>query len=225
MVPVVSLERASRVFRTDRVETRAVHEVSLQVEAGEFLQIRGRSGAGKSTLLALLGLLEPLDAGVRRVVGADTAGLTSDQLAALRNKYFGFVFQRFHLVPDRSIGENVALPLTLRGVGASDALAAAEGKLERVGLGHRMHHLPAQLSGGEQQRAAVARAMVGAPAVIFADEPTGSLDSTSGDAVMELLAAARQGGATVVVVTHELRHASLASRWITVHDGVITDQG
>jgi putative ABC transport system ATP-binding protein len=201
--------------------TPALRGASLTVEAGEIVAVMGPSGSGKSTLLhCLAGLLEP-DGGVVRFDGRRTSGLPDRERVELRRTVFGFVFQFGQLVPELPVRENVALPLLLTGRRRRAALAAAEPWLERLGLAGLGDRLPGELSGGQGQRAAIARALVGEPRVVFADEPTGALDSVAADEVMELLVdAARSHGASVVLVTHEPRVAAFADRTVMVRDGV-----
>jgi putative ABC transport system ATP-binding protein len=195
--------------------------IDLQVRKGEFLSIMGPSGSGKSTLMGLMAGLDSATGGSIRLAGQEIVGLSEDGLAKLRAKLVGIVFQSFHLIPTLTALENVALPLELAGHGRK-AAARAEEVLKAVGLGHRLKHYPSQMSGGEQQRVAIARAFAPQPAIIFADEPTGNLDSTNGKAVMELmLQQCHQEGATLVMVTHDPKLGALADRTIYLQDGVL----
>jgi putative ABC transport system ATP-binding protein len=219
-----SLVRAARLqkdYRSGWSVIRAVADVSLRIDRGEFVAIVGRSGSGKSTLMSLLGLLEQPDAGEYTLAGRKTAQLSEDARAALRNREIGFVFQLSALLPRASALENVELPLAYAGVNGAARRRHAGEALERVGLGHRLNHWPQQLSGGEQQRVAIARAFVNDPALILADEPTGALDSKTSDEILSLFKQLHCDGRTIVVVTHAADVAAVADRRITLHDGQI----
>jgi putative ABC transport system ATP-binding protein len=222
--PVIELHGVSKVFLTDEVETHALAGIDLAVARGEYLSIAGPSGCGKSTLLAILGLLDTPSAGAYHLNGRAVATLPAAERARVRNREIGFIFQSFNLIGDLSVFENVALPLTYRGMPAAERTARAHAALERVGLAHRAKHLPSQLSGGQQQRVAVARAVAGDPVLLLADEPTGNLDSKSGEAVMGLLAELHQAGATLCMVTHDPRYAAHAHRHVHLFDGRVVDQ-
>ncbi len=201
----------------------ALVDVSLRIEPGETVAITGPSGSGKSTMLNILGTLEVPTSGTMTIDGIDASRLGDASLSALRANRIGFVFQQFHLLRHLNILDNVATGLLYRGVTARERRSAARDALERVGLAHRSDHRPAQLSGGEQQRAAIARAIVGNPSIILADEPTGNLDSVSGESVIELLRGLAGPRTTVVVITHEARVASSMHRRIALRDGRIVD--
>jgi len=222
--PLIKLENICKVFLTDEVETRALSDVSFTVERGDYVSIAGPSGCGKSTLLSLLGLLDSPTDGTHLLNGRMVQDLTLPERARIRNREIGFVFQSFNLIGDLSVYENVELPLTYRGMPAGERKEAVIGALEKVGMSHRMKHLPSQLSGGQQQRVAVARALAGSPAVLLADEPTGNLDSKNGDAVMELLHDLHRGGATIIMVTHDPRFARHAQRTIHMFDGKVVPE-
>ncbi|MDP9797999.1 putative ABC transport system ATP-binding protein [Catenuloplanes nepalensis] len=224
--PAVEAERVSRTYRLEGFSVTALHEVSLTVERGEYAAVVGPSGSGKSTLMHLLGGLDRPTGGRLRLDGRDVAGLSSAELARLRNEVIGFVFQAFHLLPRTSAVENVALPLVYRGLGTRKRHAAAAEMLERVGLGHRLTHRPNQMSGGEQQRVAIARALVTGPSVLLADEPTGNLDTATGEAVLRLLEELNvESGVAVVLVTHDREVAARARRRIAMRDGrIVTDE-
>ena len=221
--PVVSLRGVHKVFVTEKVETSALADVSLEIGRGEYVLVQGPSGCGKSTLLSILGLLEPPTRGEYQLAGADTRGLGLAARARLRNRELGFVFQSFNLVSDLTIRENVELPLRYRrGAGRPTPEERAERAmrlLEEVGIPHRADHYPPQLSGGQQQRAAVARALIGEPTLLLADEPTGNLDSDSEDVVMELLANCHANGATLCVVSHNPKYTEVAGRTLTLAEG------
>jgi putative ABC transport system ATP-binding protein len=199
----------------------AVSGVSFSIEQGEFVAIRGRSGSGKSTLMHLLGLLERPDSGHYALLGREVADLSEDARALIRNREIGFVFQWPALLPRASALENVELPLIYAGIGGAKRRRKAKEALERVGLCEHIFHWPNQLSGGQQQRVAIARAIVNTPALVLADEPTGSLDSTTGNEILSLFEKLQQIGRTIVVVTHAPDVAERAGRQITLHDGRI----
>ena len=217
--PVISLEGISKVYLTEEVETRALLDVSFQIARGEYVAISGPSGCGKTTLLSILGLLDVAITGRYFFGGRDIAELSGGQRARIRNSQIGFIFQAFNLLGDLTVWENVALPLSYRGLEPRDRRMCALNALERMGMAHRLDHYPAQLSGGQQQRVAVARAIAGEPLIILADEPTGNLDSENGDQVMELLAELHRTGSTICMVTHDPRHARHAERTINLLDG------
>jgi putative ABC transport system ATP-binding protein len=212
----------TRVYELDGVSVPALRGVSLEIAAGDYVAIVGPSGSGKSTLMHLLGGLDRPTAGQLLIGGRDVATLSAPDMARLRNETIGFVFQAFHLLPRTTAVDNVALPLVYRGLGARQRRARATATLERVGLGHRLHHRPNQLSGGEQQRVAIARALVTDPAVLLADEPTGNLDTATGEAVLALLEELNaDSGVALVLVTHDRDVAARARRQIVMRDGVI----
>ncbi|MYC69036.1 MAG: ABC transporter ATP-binding protein [Acidobacteriia bacterium] len=221
--PLIRLEAVSKVFFTDEVETHALSGVDLEIRDGEYVAISGPSGCGKSTLLSILGLLDTPTDGVYRLNGESVENLKARQRARIRNRQIGFIFQAFNLIGDLTVFENVDLPLTYRGMPATERKKRVEEALERVGMAHRMKHYPSQLSGGQQQRVAVARALGGEPSVLLADEPTGNLDSKNGEAVMELLRDVHDGGATICMVTHDPRFEAYAERVVRLFDGRIVD--
>ncbi|MGD8454008.1 MAG: ABC transporter ATP-binding protein [Phycisphaerae bacterium] len=221
---LIRLEGVSKVFYTDEVETHALADVHLEIRSGEYVSIAGPSGCGKSTLLSILGLLDSPTGGAYALEGEAVAGLSAQQRARIRNRQVGFIFQSFNLIGDLNVFENVELPLTYRGMPKGERRQRSQQALEKVGMVHRMKHYPAQLSGGQQQRVAVARALVGAPAILLADEPTGNLDSRNGEAVMELLAELHAAGATICMVTHDERYSQCATRTVHLFDGRIVDE-
>ena len=217
---MIRLENVEKIYRTDRIETIALSNVSLEVEAGELVSIMGPSGCGKSTLLNLMGLLDAPTEGVVELAGEPVTSYGDRRLARLRNRRIGFVFQTFHLIGDLSVVDNVEIPLLYRRLAGGERRRRALAALDRVGLSSRVHHFPSQLSGGQQQRVAIARAIVGQPDVLLADEPTGNLDSAMGDEVMSILHDLHQGeGTTVVMVTHDERLAKETGRTIRLFDG------
>ena len=219
---MIALSDVHKVFRQGETEVRALAGVSFEVAAGEFVAIRGPSGSGKSTLLHLIGGLDVPSAGEIRIDGALLSRLSDDELTVFRRRRIGIVFQFFNLLPTLSAEENVALPLLLDGARARDARPRALAALEQVGLAHRRRHRPDELSGGEMQRAAVARALVIEPRLILADEPTGNLDTTTGEQILALIRRANaERGCTVVLVTHDPRAATYGTRVITLNDGVV----
>jgi putative ABC transport system ATP-binding protein len=222
--PLIALAGIKKVFYTDEVETHALSDIHLEIRRGEYVAIAGPSGCGKTTLLSILGLLDSPTEGSYTLDGQPVARLTASDRARVRNRQIGFIFQAFNLIGDLTVYENVELPLTYRGMPADDRRKRVQSALERVGMSHRMKHFPAQLSGGQQQRVAVARAVAGDPSILLADEPTGNLDSTNGEAVMELLRELHQGGATICMVTHDSRYARHAERSVHLFDGKVVEE-
>jgi putative ABC transport system ATP-binding protein len=222
--PLIALAGIKKVFYTDEVETHALSDIQLEIRKGEYLAIAGPSGCGKTTLLSILGLLDSPTEGSYTLDGQPVSRLTASERARVRNRQIGFIFQAFNLIGDLTVYENVELPLTYRGMPSEERRKRVQAALERVGMSHRMKHFPAQLSGGQQQRVAVARAVAGDPAILLADEPTGNLDSTNGEAVMELLRELHQGGATICMVTHDARYARHAERSVHLFDGKVVEE-
>jgi putative ABC transport system ATP-binding protein len=221
---LIRLENVTKIFYTDEVETHALSSVGFQIDAGEYVSIAGPSGCGKSTLLSILGLLDTPSSGQYWLDGEAVADLPISERARIRNRQVGFIFQSFNLVGDLNVFENVELPLTYRGMDRAERKERVMQALEKVDMAHRAKHLPAQLSGGQQQRVAVARAIAGEPAILLADEPTGNLDSTNGEAVMKLLTDLHQAGSTICMVTHDQRYAGQAGKEIHMFDGRVVDQ-
>jgi putative ABC transport system ATP-binding protein len=222
--PLIKLDNVTKVFLTDEIETHALSGIHLDIAKGEYVSIAGPSGCGKSTLLSILGLLDTPSSGTYLLNGRLVQDLALSERARIRNREIGFIFQSFNLIGDLTVYENVELPLTYRGMPSAERKQRATEALEKVGMAHRAKHLPAQLSGGQQQRVAVARALAGHPAVLLADEPTGNLDSKNGDAVMDLLHALHQQGATILMVTHDTRFARHADRTVHLFDGRVVDE-
>ncbi|MDB5231869.1 MAG: transporter ATP-binding protein [Chitinophagaceae bacterium] len=217
---MIRLENIQKVYRTDTVETLALNNISLDIEKGEFLSIMGPSGCGKSTLLNIMGLLDAPTKGKISIAEETTAKLDDKQLAHFRNKKLGFIFQSYHLINDLKVLDNVELPLLYRSSTAKQRKELATSALEKVGLSNRMKHFPSQLSGGQKQRVAIARAIVGRPEIILADEPTGNLDSSMGNDIMDiLLELNRTDGTTIVMVTHDENMARKTHRLVRLFDG------
>ncbi len=224
MPDVIKLQDIRRVFGEGDHVVEALRGVSFAIQKGEFVAIMGASGSGKSTCMNTLGCLDRPTSGTYWLDGIDTAGMTPDQLAEVRNRKLGFVFQGFNLLPRTTALENVELPLIYAQLPAAERHQRAMAALEQVGLGERTHHTSAQLSGGQQQRVAIARALVNQPAVILADEPTGNLDSATTHEIMQLFTELNRQGITIVMITHEPEVAEYASRRITFRDGaIVTD--
>lgn len=221
---IIKLENIKKVFLAEEVETHALSGVHLEIRRGEYLSIAGPSGCGKSTLLSILGLLDTPTEGSYHLNGQPVANLSFADRARIRNREIGFIFQSFNLIGDLDVYENVELPLTYRGMGSRERRQRVTEALERVGMSHRTKHFPSQLSGGQQQRVAVARALAGAPSILLADEPTGNLDSSNGEAVMKLLRDLHREGATICMVTHDPRFARFAEREVHLFDGRIVEE-
>ena len=221
---LLRMDSVTKVFYTDEVETHALAGIHLEINQGDYISIAGPSGCGKSTLLSILGLLDSPTEGSYQLNGKPVQGLSLSERARIRNREIGFIFQSFNLIGDLTVYENVELPLTYRGMNSAERKKRVNAALEKVGMAHRAKHLPSQLSGGQQQRVAVARAVVGDPLILLADEPTGNLDSTNGEAVMGLLRELHRGGATICMVTHDPRFARHADRSIHLFDGRVADE-
>ena len=222
--PLLKLDDVSKVFTTEEVETHALAGVHLQIKRGEFVSITGPSGCGKSTLLSILGLLDSPTGGQYWLDDRAVHTLAPLERARIRNRQIGFIFQSFNLIGDLTVGENVDLPLSYRGMPGDERRRRVLKALERVSMTHRQNHLPSQLSGGQQQRVAVARALAGEPLILLADEPTGNLDSANGEAVMELLRELHRAGTTICMVTHDPRFARYAGRSVHLFDGRIVEE-
>jgi putative ABC transport system ATP-binding protein len=216
---MIELREVTKIYRTDSMETRALSHVSLDIVQGDFIAITGPSGCGKSTLLNVIGMIDSPTTGEYTFLGEQVDRLVERELAAMRNRHLGFVFQGFNLIEDLTVFENVELPLRYLGMPKDRRRLRVREVLEAVDLMSRELHRPAQLSGGQQQRVAVARALVGDPALIVADEPTGNLDSRNGEDIMSLLEALHSSGTTVLMVTHSAAHASRAQKVYAMTDG------
>lgn len=221
--PVLSLADVTKVYRSGSLEVSALGGVSLDVQAGEYVAVMGPSGSGKSTLMHIIGCLDVPTAGSYHLAGEDVSAMSEDDLAEVRNRRIGFVFQQFNLLASMTAWSNVALPLAYAGISRQERRRRAEAALARVGLADRINHRPGELSGGQQQRVAVARALVTVPALILADEPTGNLDSTSTADVLDLFDELHDAGRTVVLITHEHDVAARAGRIVRLRDGLVTD--
>jgi len=219
--PLIQMDDIKKVFYTEEVETHALTNVHLDIQEGEYVSISGPSGCGKTTLLSILGLLDSPSGGRYSLNDQEVAGLNFSERARIRNREIGFIFQAFNLIGDLTVFENVELPLSYRGLPASERKDRVIAALEKVAMSHRTKHYPAQLSGGQQQRVAVARAVVGQPSILLADEPTGNLDSKNSESVMSLLDDLHGQGATICMVTHDPRWARHANRNISLFDGRI----
>ncbi len=222
--PLIHVKDLQKVFVTEEVETHALSGIHLDIQKGEYLAIAGPSGCGKSTLLSILGLLDSPSDGTYILNGTHAADLSASQRARIRNREVGFIFQSFNLIGDLTVYENVELPLTYQKLSKAERKERTQAALERVSMAHRMKHYPAQLSGGQQQRVAVARAIVTEPAILLADEPTGNLDSSNGDLVMEMLAELHKSGSTICMVTHDPRYTDHAQRTVHLFDGRIVEE-
>jgi len=217
---MIRMENVDKVYRTDRVETLALQNINLDVAPGEFVSMMGPSGCGKSTLLNLIGLLDAPSSGELALDGKQVQKWGDKQTAAFRNEKLGFVFQSFHLVPDLKVIDNVEIPLLYRKMSSAERRKLAKEALDQVGLSSRANHFPTQLSGGQQQRVAIARAIVGKPRILLADEPTGNLDSATGDEIMDILHNLnKKDGTTIVMVTHDERFARRTDRIVRLFDG------
>ncbi len=220
---LIELREVWKTYRLGKVEVHALRGVSLSLEEGEFLAVMGPSGSGKSTLMHLMGCLDLPTSGTILFAGADISGLKSAELAEIRGRQIGFVFQTFNLVHTLTALENVELPMVFQGSGRSTRRARAAELLERVGLADRLHHRPSELSGGEQQRVAIARALANDPKLILCDEPTGNLDSAAGEKILETLKGLNEEGRTVILVTHDPEAAAYAKRRVQLRDGQMVE--
>ena len=222
MTKLIELKGINKTYKNGDQELRVLKDINLEVEEGEFVAIMGPSGSGKSTLMNVIGLLDRPTSGEYFLEGQEVGNLSEKKLARVRNEQIGFVFQQFFLLSKLNAFQNVELPLIYAGVHPAKRKELAEQYLEKVELGSRMHHLPSELSGGQKQRVAIARALVNQPAIVLADEPTGALDTKTGEQIMDLLTKLNQEGKTIIMVTHEPEIAAFAHRRIVIRDGVIS---
>lgn len=222
MTKLIELKGINKTYKNGDQELRVLKDIDLEVEKGEFVAIMGPSGSGKSTLMNVIGLLDRPTSGDYFLEGQEVGNLSEKKLARVRNEQIGFVFQQFFLLSKLNAFQNVELPLIYAGVHPAKRKEIAEQYLEKVELGSRMHHLPSELSGGQKQRVAIARALVNRPAIVLADEPTGALDTKTGEQIMDLLTKLNQEGKTIIMVTHEPEIAAFANRRIVIRDGVIS---
>ena len=222
-MPLLKLEKVNKSYDNDGFPVPVLFDIDLEVEEGEYLVIMGPSGSGKSTLMNIIGCLDVPTSGDYYLDGESIAGKSENQLADIRNKTIGFVFQTFHLLPKETAQANVALPLLYAGVPKAERMQRAKEALEKMGMGDRLDFYPNQLSGGQKQRVAIARAMVNHPKILLADEPTGALDTTSGFQIMELFSALNEEGITIIMITHEPEIADFGKRKVLIRDGRILE--
>jgi len=221
---MITIKKLSKVFRTEELETRALSEISLTINQGDFVSIMGPSGSGKSTLLNIIGLLDSASDGSYQLLGQEMVGLKEKQKSQARKENIGFIFQNFNLIDELSVFDNIELPLIYSNVPSSERKSRVNEISKILGIAHRLKHFPQQLSGGQQQRVAVARALINNPKIILADEPTGNLDSKSGNEVMELLTDLHASGSTILMVTHSDYDASFSQKTILMKDGMILSE-
>jgi putative ABC transport system ATP-binding protein len=220
---MLSMQGLTKIYRTESVETHALSDLALEVDEGEFIAMMGPSGSGKSTFLNIAGLLDDFDSGTYKLDDQDVSQLNDGGRSRIRNSRIGFIFQAYNLIPELNVFDNVDVPLRYRGFGSAKRKELILGALDTVGLSKRLKHFPAQLSGGQQQRVAIARALAGEPKLILADEPTGNLDSTMAEQIMDLLAGINARGTTILMVTHDPDLAQRAKRRVHIRDGRISD--
>jgi len=221
---MIKLENLTKVYRTDEIESTALNQVSFEIEKGEFVSIMGPSGCGKSTLLNILGMLDKPESGSYKFLGTEISGLTEKGRSSVRKENIGFIFQNFNLIDELTVFENIELPLIYNRVSSSERKKRVDELIDKMGISHRASHFPQQLSGGQQQRVAVARALITKPPLILADEPTGNLDSSHGNEVMELLCELNEAGTTIIMVTHSSHDASFSGRVINLLDGQVVSE-
>jgi putative ABC transport system ATP-binding protein len=221
---MIKLENLSKVYRTEEIESTALNQVSFEIEKGEFVSIMGPSGCGKSTLLNILGMLDKPESGSYTFLDKEVSGLNEKGRSAIRKENIGFIFQNFNLIDELTVFENIELPLIYNKVSSAERKERVNKLIEKIGISHRSSHFPQQLSGGQQQRVAVARALVTRPPLILADEPTGNLDSSHGNEVMELLCELNEAGTTIIMVTHSSHDASYSQRVINLLDGQVVSE-
>lgn len=221
---MIHIKDLTKVFTTEEVQTKALNNINLTITEGEFVSIMGPSGCGKSTLLNIVGLLDHISAGSYQLLGEEIAKLSESGRSKVRKANIGFIFQNFNLIDELSVFDNIELPLIYNKVPAAERKSRIHEIAEKLNIAHRLQHYPQQLSGGQQQRVAVARALINNPKIILADEPTGNLDSTNGNEVMELLTRLHAGGATILMVTHSAQDAAFSQKIITMKDGEILSE-
>ena len=221
---MIKLENLSKVYRTEEIESTALNQVSFEIEKGEFVSIMGPSGCGKSTLLNILGMLDKPESGSYTFLEKEVSGLNEKGRSSIRKENIGFIFQNFNLIDELTVFENIELPLIYNKVSSAERKERVNKLIEKIGISHRTSHFPQQLSGGQQQRVAVARALVTRPPLILADEPTGNLDSSHGNEVMELLCELNEAGTTIIMVTHSSHDASYSQRIINLLDGQVVSE-
>lgn len=221
---MIKLDKLTKVYRTDEIESTALNEVSFKIEKGEFVSVMGPSGCGKSTLLNILGMLDKPESGSYEFQGKEVSHLNEKGRALVRKQNIGFVFQNFNLIDELTVFENIELPLIYNNVPSTERKKRVNELIDKIGISHRASHFPQQLSGGQQQRVAVARALITKPPIILADEPTGNLDSSNGNEVMELLCELNEAGTTIVMVTHSTHDASYSGRIINLLDGQVVSE-
>ena len=221
---MIKLNKLTKVYRTDEIESTALNEVTFEIQQGEFVSIMGPSGCGKSTLLNILGMLDKPESGSYEFLGNEVGHLNEKGRSDVRKKNIGFIFQNFNLIDELTVFENIELPLLYNKISATERKQQVNALMEKIGIAHRANHFPQQLSGGQQQRVAVARALITKPPLILADEPTGNLDSSHGNEVMELMCELHEAGTTIVMVTHSSHDASYSGRIINLLDGQIVSE-
>jgi len=221
---MISIQNLNRIFITEEVQTKALNNINLTINEGDFISIMGPSGCGKSTLLNIIGLLDDINSGSYKLLEQEIVGLKEAKRAIIRKENIGFIFQNFNLIDELNVFDNIELPLIYNKVPSSERKKRVEEMAEKLNIKHRLQHYPQQLSGGQQQRVAVARALINKPKIILADEPTGNLDSTNGNEVMELLTSLHAQGATILMVTHSAQDASFSQKIITMKDGEILSE-
>ncbi|WP_339918088.1 ABC transporter ATP-binding protein [Yeosuana marina] len=221
---MIKLKNLTKVYRTEELESTALNQISFEINQGEFVSIMGPSGCGKSTLLNILGMLDKPESGSYEFLGKEIAQYNEKQRSEIRKKNIGFIFQNFNLIDELTVFENIELPLIYNKISASERKKRVDDIIEKIGIAHRSNHYPQQLSGGQQQRVAVARALITNPSLILADEPTGNLDTSHGNEVMDLLCKLNESGTTIIMVTHSAHDASFSSRTINLLDGKIVSE-